>query len=69
MPAKTVDPAFIDTLPGHLPPDPVSQARLPRVEAIMQAIIADTACALCHRRPDISPKNGPPGIPDTPQGY
>jgi len=29
---------FLDALPGHLPPDPVSQARLPKITARMEEI-------------------------------
>lgn len=31
---------FLDALPGHLPPDPASQERLPRLMTIIQAIAA-----------------------------
>ncbi|MEK7271189.1 MAG: hypothetical protein AAB215_09655 [Planctomycetota bacterium] len=31
------EPRFLDALPGHLPPDPGSQARLPRLERLLRA--------------------------------
>jgi len=30
--------AFLEALPGHLPPDPVSQARMPKITARMEEI-------------------------------
>ncbi len=33
-------PAFVDSLPGHLPGDAASQARLPHVRAKLQRIAA-----------------------------
>ena len=31
------EPRFLDALPGHLPPDPGSQARLPRLERLLRS--------------------------------
>ncbi|UCF85090.1 MAG: hypothetical protein JSV50_05510, partial [Desulfobacteraceae bacterium] len=30
--------AFLESLPGHLPPDPVSQARLPKITSLIEKI-------------------------------
>jgi len=38
--------AFLESLPGHLPPDPVSQARLPKITSRIEKIttLADVGC-------------------------